>query len=126
MINEVTSNYRILKNSASHHSDPIRNYNFNKGILNIQLHYATKYKVSGNAIFKIFRKNFKTNYSSALKFNDYVFIKLLNGLINKENGFPFYYNVLVLIFKYKVFFYLVKLNFNLLFLINKLIKNKKY
>jgi glycosyltransferase involved in cell wall biosynthesis len=125
MINEVTSNYRILKNSASHHSNPIKNYNFNKGILNIQLHYVTKYKVSGNAIFKIFRKNFKTNYLSALKFNDYVFIKLLNGLINKENGFPFYYNVLVLIFKYEVFFNLVKFNFYFIFAINKLIKTIK-
>ncbi|MBP6182581.1 glycosyltransferase [Flavobacterium sp.] len=125
MIKEVTSNYRISKNSASHHTDPINNYNFNKGILDIQLYYATKYKVSSNVLFKIFIKNFKSNYLNALKFNDYDFIKLLNGLINRANGFPFYYNVLVFTFKHKVIFYLIQIIFNFLFLINKLIKNKK-
>lgn len=80
-LDDVTANYRVLSNSASHFTDLFKYYLFMKGIFEIQIDYAYKYNMSADIIDKI-QTNFAwLSYNFAVAENDKEQIKLANKIL---------------------------------------------
>ena len=80
-LDDVTANYRVLSNSASHFTGLFKYYLFMKGIFEIQIDYAYKYNMSADIIDKI-QTNFAwLSYNFAVAENDKEQIKLANKIL---------------------------------------------
>lgn len=80
-LNESTTNYRVLSNSASHFTDLLKYYYFMKGIYEIQMDYAYKYNVSADIIDQIQTKFAWLSYNFAVAENDRTQISAANKIL---------------------------------------------
>lgn len=98
-LDEVTANYRVLTNSASHFTDLSKLYSFMKGIFEIQMDYAYKYNVSEDIIDKI-QTNFAwLSYNFAVAENDKEQIKAANKILIKHPELSYKFKVVKLLGK---------------------------
>lgn len=94
---ECTAIYRQLNESASHSHDWEKNYNFAKGVSEIQLDYATKYSnIISDKLFKqIQLKAYKSILLSAIAIGDYDVINQAYKTIIKNEKCPWFIKLIV-------------------------------
>ncbi len=80
-LEDITANYRILTNSASHFTELFKFYSFMKGIFDIQMDYARKYNVTVDIKNKIQTRFAWVSYNFAVAENDIEQIKAANQLL---------------------------------------------
>lgn len=80
-MDEVTTVYRVLEESASHSKSRSKSYKFNKGVFDIQKDYIKKYNVSDKIKTDIFFKTYISLYEDACFFNDVDFINECNDYL---------------------------------------------
>lgn len=101
-LNDITTNYRVLTNSASHFTDLSKLYSFMKGIYNIQMDYAHKYHVSSDIIDQIKRKFAWTSYNFAVAENDIPQINVANRLLADYPKLTYKFRIVKIISKTKL------------------------
>jgi len=116
-LGDTTANYRVLTNSASHFTNLKNHYTFMKGILDIQMDYALKYKVSEDIIDEIQTRFAWISYNFAVAANDKKQIKFANKILV---GHP------ELTYKFRMTQLLGKIKLGRLIVRRRLIKRLKY
>ena len=101
-LNEACSNYRVLTRSASHFTTVEQEYNFMKGMYEIQIDYAQKYRISKDVIEKIKINYAFRSYNFAVAQNDKTQIKVANKLLKNHSGISLKFRLIKLISKSKL------------------------
>lgn len=107
-LNDITSNYRVLTNSASHFTDLSKLYFFMKGVFEIQMDYAHKYNMSDKVIDKIQTKFALISYNFAIAENDINQIKAANKLLIGHPELSYKFKVIKLLGKTRFSRFLVR------------------
>lgn len=111
-LQDITANYRELKNSASHFTTLSKHYSFMKGIYKIQMDYAEKYEVSEEVIEAIKRKHAWVSYNFAVAENDLEQIKKANIILNGDTKLTYKFKIIKLLGKTKIGRFLVRQRLN--------------
>lgn len=104
----VTTNYRVLSNSASHFTNLLLNYRFMKGVYDIQMDYAEKYNMSIDVIKAIKTKYAWDSYNFAVAQHDIHQIKTADKLLIGHPDVDYKFKVIQLLSKFKLGRLLVK------------------
>lgn len=85
---DTTCVYRILDNSASHHTSYFKHYLYAKGIFEEQLYFGSKYNVNPDILKSIRKKFYRKYYAQILSYEDNEEIERLKqqvGLFDDSN-----------------------------------------
>ena len=101
-IEDTTAHYRVLTKSASHFTTIEQEYNYMKGIYEIQTDYAKNYRVCKD-IIEIIKINYAVrSYNFAVAQNDLKQIKCANLLLKNHHEIAFKFKTLQFIGKFKL------------------------
>lgn len=101
-LEDTTTRYRVLTNSASHSNNIDAFYLFSKGVHEVQLDYAYKYKVKKEIIDTIKTRFAMQFYDFAVAKHDLDQIKTANKLLKKHSDLSFKYRVAMLLSRYNL------------------------
>lgn len=101
-LDDVTANYRVLIESASHFTSLQSNYSFMKGIYQVQMDYAHKYKVREDIIHAIKIKHAWISYNFAVALHDLDQIKTANKLLIGYPSINYKFKVIQLLSNFKI------------------------
>lgn len=85
---DTTCVYRVLDNSASHHTSLYKHYLYAKGIFKEQLYFGSKYNVNPEILKSIRKKFYRKYYAQILSYEDHEEIERLKqqvGLFDDSN-----------------------------------------
>lgn len=100
-LNDTTTHYRILTESASHFTNLSHTYAFMKGVFEIQMDYAQKYNVSKDIIEAIKIKHAFVSYNFAVAQHDINQIKTADKLLIDHPELSYKFKVIKLLSKTK-------------------------
>lgn len=111
-LQDTTANYRVLVKSASHFTNLHSTYSFMKGIYQVQMDYALKYKVSQQKINTI-KANFAwLSYNYAVAEHDIAQVKEANKLLKDHPSVNYKFKITQFLSKFKLGRQLVKFRLN--------------
>lgn len=108
MLEDTTAKYRVLKESASHFTNLNRLYSFMKGVYQVQMDYAEKYKVSEEVIKTIKIKYAFDSYNFAVAQQDISQIKAADKLLIDYPELSYKFKIIKLLSKIRIGRFLVK------------------
>ena len=111
-LEDTTANYRVLLNSASHFTNLKTTYSFMKGIYQIQMDFAQKYKVSQDVIEAIKIKHALISYNFAVAQHDVNQIKTADKLLKGHSDVNYRFKAIQLLSKFKIGREIVKFRLN--------------
>lgn len=84
-LDDITSVYRVLKESGSHSLSPKKNFDFLLSRFEIQMFFASKYKVTEQIILSLMNNHYKSEIYYAILNNDVKFVEeCVNFLIKHK------------------------------------------
>ena len=107
-LNDTTTNYRILPESASHFTNLRHTYAFMKEVFEIQMDYAHKYNAGEDIIDQIKTKFAWISYNFAVAENDIKQIKAANKILIGHPELTYKFKIIKLLSRTKFSRYLVK------------------
>ena len=111
-LEDVTAHYRVLPKSASHFTKLKSSYSFLKGIYEIQMDYALKYKVNEEVIHAIKVKFAFVSYNLSVAENDVNQIKIANKLLKGHPNVDFKFKVIQLLSQFKLGRHIMRFRLN--------------
>ncbi|MGV8963848.1 MAG: glycosyltransferase [Candidatus Saccharimonadaceae bacterium] len=111
-LSDITANYRVLSESASHFTNLKHTYAFMKDIYKIQMDYALKYRVSSDIKNTIKTKFALDSYNFAVTQHDIAQIKIADKLLLGNRNLTYKFKVIQLLSKCKLGRELVRFRLN--------------
>ena len=101
-LKDVTANYRVLLNSASHSTNIDKFYKFSKGVYNVQLDYANKFQVEKKVIDIIKIRFVLQFYDFSIAKEDFNQIKAANKILKQQKNIPIKFKVAAFLSNFKI------------------------